>query len=154
MLSYIYTPDFSPGGDPSGGSSNPADQIGLPNGYDAGNTSHSIITYPDYLGNTNLYSSPSPIILTYAESELLLADAAKRWAIGDAATHYNNGVLAAITELSAYGDAGAISDNDAQAYLDAHPYVDANGLEMINTQFWAATFFNEYEACSNWRRTS
>ena len=162
VLSYVYPPDFSPGGDPSGGSSDPADQAGLPNGYDAGNTSHGIISYPGYLGNLNLYSRPSPIIfnstaptlvLTYAESELLLADAAKRWGIGDAAEHYNNGVLAAITELSAYGDAGIISSNDAQAYLAAHPYDDANGLEMINTQFWATTFFNEYEAWSNYRRT-
>ena len=105
----------------------PADQIGLPNGYDAGNTSHGIINYPGYLGNANLYSRPSPIIfnataptliLTYAESELLLADAAKRWGIGDAATHYNNGVLAAITQLSAYRQmAGRSSDDDAQAYL-------------------------------------
>lgn len=162
VLSYVYPPDFTPGADPSGGSSDSGDQIGLPNGYDAGNTAHGIINYPGYLGNTNLYSRPSPIIfnataptlvLTYAESEFLLADAAKRWGIGDAVTHYNNGVLAAITELSAYGDAGAISADDAQAYLDAHPYDDANGLEMINTQFWAATFFNEYEAWSNYRRT-
>jgi hypothetical protein len=98
------------------------------------------------------YSAPS-FILTYAESELLLADAAARWGIGDAATHYENGVLAAITELSAYGTASAISDADAQAYYDSNPYDPANGLEMINTQFWAATFFNEYEAWSNWRRT-
>lgn len=162
VLSYIYPPDFSPGDDPSGGSADAADQVGFPNGYDAGNTSHGILSYPGYLGNTNLYSRPSPIIfnptaptliLTYAESELLLADAAARWGIGDAPTHYNNGVLAAITMLSAYGDAGIISDDDAQAYLDAHPYDDANGLKMINTQFWAATFFNEYEAWSNYRRT-
>src|SRR6185312_884452 len=162
VLAYIYPPDFSPGDDPSGGSSNPADQVGLPNGYDGGSTSHGIINYPGYLGNTNLYSRPSPIIfnataptliLTYAESELLLADAAKRWGIGDAKTHYDNGVLAAITELSAFGAAGAISADDAQAYLNAHPYDDTKGLEMINTQFWVATFFNEYEAWSNYRRT-
>ena len=162
VLSYVYPPDFSPGDDPSGGSADSADQVGLPNGYDAGSTAHGIVNYPGYLGNINLYSRPSPIIfnataptliLTYAESEFLLADAAARWGIGDAATHYNNGVLAAITELSAYGDAGTISGDDAQAYLDDNPYDEANGLEMINTQFWAATFFNEYEAWSNYRRT-
>ncbi|MGZ3812115.1 MAG: SusD/RagB family nutrient-binding outer membrane lipoprotein [Mucilaginibacter sp.] len=162
VLAYVYPDGFSPGDDPSGGSSDPADQNGLPNGYNTGNTAIGIQSYPGYLGSISLYSRPSPIIfnataptlvLTYAESELLLADAAKRWGIGDAATHYNNGVLAAITELAAYSG-GAISTADAQAYLDAHPYVDANGLEMINTQFWAATFFNEYEAWSNWRRTS
>jgi len=72
---------------------------------------------------------------------------------GDAAEHYNNGVIAAITQLSAYGDEGTISDDDAQAYLAAHPYNEAKGLELINTQYWAATFFNEYEAWSNYRRT-
>ena len=163
VFSYIYPPDFSPGDDPSGGSAVPADQVGLPNGYDGGNTSHGIINYPGYLGNINLYSRPGPIIfnataptliLTYAESELLLADAAQRWGIsGDAAEHYNNGVIAAITQLSAYGDEGTISDDDAQAYLAAHPYNEAKGLELINTQYWAATFFNEYEAWSNYRRT-
>jgi hypothetical protein len=162
VLSYIYPPDFAPGDDASGGSSNAADQVGLPNGYDAGTTAHGIINYPGYLGNTNLYSRPSQIIfnataptliLTYAESEFLLADAAKRWGIGNAEEHYNNGVLAAITELAAYGSAGTISDGDAQAYLDANPYNDADGLEMINNQFWVCTFFNEYEAWANYRRT-
>ncbi|HXS54743.1 MAG TPA: SusD/RagB family nutrient-binding outer membrane lipoprotein [Hanamia sp.] len=161
VLSFVYSPNFQPGDQPTG-TANPAKQFGLPNGYDAGTTSHGIVNSPGYLGNLNLYSRPSPIIfnataptlvLTYAESEFLLADAAKRWGIGDAESHYDNGVLAAITELSAFGDAGTISGDDAQAYLDAHPYNDAKGLEMINTQFWAATFFNEYEAWSNYRRT-
>jgi hypothetical protein len=162
VLSYVYPDGFQPGDDPGGGSSAPADQNGLPNGYNSGATVTGIQSRPDYLGSIAAYSRPSPIIfnstaptlvLTYAESEFLLADAAKRWGIGDAATHYQNGVLAAITELSAYGATGTISDADAQTYYDAHPYVDANGLEMINTQFWAATFFNEYEAWANYRRT-
>jgi len=163
VLAYIYPAGFQPGDDPGGGSSAPGDQVGLPNGYDQGNTIHGIVNYPGYLGSVSLYSRPSPtifnptaptLILTYAESEFLLADAAKRWGIGDATTHYNNGVIAAITELSAYGPAGTISTADATTYLTAHPYVDADGLNMINTQFWVCTFFNEYEAWSNWRRTS
>jgi hypothetical protein len=163
IISFVYPPDYTPGDyPPSSGSSDTADQVGFPNGYDAGSTSHGINSYLGYLGNTNLYSRPNPIIfsptaptlvLTYAESELLLADAAVRFSIGDAETHYNNGVLGAVTELSAYGDAGTVSDNDAQAYLDANPYDPANALELINTQFWATTFFNEYEAWSNYRRT-
>ena len=39
-----------------------------------------------------------------------------------------------------------ISGTDAQAYLDAHPYKDATGLDQINTQFWLSTVMNEYEA--------
>jgi hypothetical protein len=162
VLSYVYPADFQPGDDPGGGSSDPADQNGLPNGYNSGATATGIQSRPDYLGSIAAYSRPSPIIfnataptlvLTYAESELLLADAAKRWGIGNAATHYRNGVIAAITQLSAYGDAGTISETDAEAYADANPYVDANGLQQINTQYWAATYFDEYEAWVNYRRT-
>ena len=165
VLAFVYDSTFAPGvSDPytAPGSSDTSVQFGLPNGYDAGSTVHGINSYPGYLGNTNLYSRPSQIvfnptaptlILTYAESELLLADAAVRFGIGDPAGHYNNGVLAAIAQLSAYGDAGTISDDDAQAYLDANPYDAGNALQQINTQFWVATFLNEYEAWSNYRRT-
>ena len=62
-------------------------------------------------------------------------------------------MIAAITQLGVYGSAGAISESAASAYYAAHPYSDADGLEMINTQFWAATFFDEFEAWSNYRRT-
>lgn len=148
--------------------SDPADQLGLPPGYrNGGNVdSLNITKRPDFPKPLGLqgYSRLSEIILdpnapnfiiTYAETEFLLADAKKRWGIGNqsAEMHYNNGVLAAITQLAAYGDAGAISDDDAQAYLDAHPYNDADGLDQINTQYWACTIMDEYEAWSNWRRT-
>lgn len=142
------------------GDTTPADQLGMPNGYDASGTSHGISHDPAYPGSLAFYSQPSDqifnatsptLVLTYAESEFLLADAAKRWGLGDPAIHYQNGVLAAITQLTAYG--ATVSGTDAQAYLTAHPYDDANGLEQINTQFWASTFFNEFEAWSNYRRT-
>jgi hypothetical protein len=150
------------------GSTDPGDQIGLPPGYIIGGTNPAtdITQRPDYpaLGmegysrfNDNILSYTAPnLILTYAESEFLLADAAKRWGIvtsGTAAEHYKNGVLAAITQLSAFGDQSTITDADAQTYYDAHPYNDADGLNQINTQFWLSTVMNEYEAWSNWRRT-
>jgi len=118
--------------------------------------------YPSALGmqgysrfNDNILSYTAPnLVLTYAESEFLLADAAKRWGIGGSAEdHYKNGVIAAITQLSVYGDASTISDGDAESYYNDHPYDDAIGLSQINTQFWLATVMNEYEAWSNWRRT-
>lgn len=161
VLSFRYDSSLSIT-DIQTGSSDPDDQVGLPNGYDAGNTAHGIQSYPGYLGSINLYARPSPVIfnataptlvLTYAETELLLADAAARWGIGDATEHYNNGVRAAITQWGAFGDAGAISDDDAQTYLDNNPYDAADGLNLINTQYWVATFFDEYEAWSNYRRT-
>jgi SusD/RagB-like outer membrane lipoprotein len=143
-----------------------ADQIGLPPGYIIGGTNPLTditqdSTYPA-LGmegysrlNDNILSYTAPnLILTYAESEFLLADAAKRWNIGgDPGIHYQNGVVAAITQLSAFGDASTIDPGLAQDYYNAHPYNDANGLNQINTQFWLCTVMNEYEAWSNWRRT-
>ncbi|WP_295791276.1 SusD/RagB family nutrient-binding outer membrane lipoprotein [Mucilaginibacter sp.] len=165
VLSYVYPDGFTPGDDPAGGSSNPDDQNGLPNGYDAGNTAHGILSYqgpPPFLGDLNLYSRPSPIIfnptaptliLTYAESEFLLADAAARWGIGNAEDHYNNGVLAAMTQYAVFGDSGVVNDGDAGQYLADNPYDPSDGLNMINTQYWACTFFDEYEAWANYRRT-
>jgi len=148
---------------------NAADQIGLPPGYVIGGLNPAInllIVAKDSLPaeglagysriSDNLLSISAPsLILTYAETELLLADAAQRWGIGgDAATHYKNGVLAAITQLSAYGSAATISPGDAQTYLSAHPYVPASGLSQINMQYWLCSLMDEYEAWANWRRTS
>ena len=92
--------------------------------------------------------------MTYAEVELLKAEAAQRgWHSGDAATHYANGIRAAMEYLSMYGAAADISGDAIDAYLAANPYDPANGLKMINEQLWAAVLLNEYEAFANWRRT-
>ena len=49
----------------------------------------------------------------------------------------------------------AVSAGDATTYLAAHPYVAANGLDMIATQYWAhtITMLDFYETWANWRRT-
>ena len=149
--------------------SKPQDQLGLPPGYIVGGTNaqFDITKHPELgynadslgmqrysrLSNIILTNDAPNFVVTYAESEFLLADAAKRWGIGDAKTHYNNGVLAALSQLAAYGDDAVISEADAKAYLDAHPYNDADALNQINTQYWACEIMNEYEAWINWRRT-
>ncbi len=147
-------------------SADPTVQKGMPNGKDLSGIAGrdirqdaSFTSFPDY-------SSPHPLmlkrngvtfILTYAESELLLAEAAQRWGIGGTAgSHYTNGVKAAITYLSQYDANLAITDATADAYLAANPYNAGNGLEMINTQFWlhTNTMLDFYETWSNWRRTA
>jgi hypothetical protein len=156
----------------TGGDTNASDQVGMPAGYVdvSPDTALEIVNTPGYPGSDDKYSRPdtttiltysSPdLILTYAETELLLADAANRWGIGgDAGTHYKNGVIAAITQLSAYpnsgGASGAVSTAHATTYYNAHPYNSNSklGLEQINDQYWACTIFDEYEAWSNWRRS-
>jgi len=157
--------------DPDSTNTTAAAQIGLPPGYIIGGLNPAVnllIAAKDSLPfeglagysriSDNLLSISAPsLILTYAETELLFADAAKRWPalnIGTAESHYNNGVLSAITQLSAYGSSAAISGGDAQTYLTAHPYNDVTGgLSQINMQYWLCTLMDEYEAWSNWRRS-
>lgn len=139
-------------------------QKGQPNGLDFGTTGHTITKDPSFTTFPD-YSSPSPyitkrsgptFILTYAESELLLADAAQRFGVGgDAKTHYENGVKSAITYLKQYDAAATISAAAAQAYVTANPYNAATGLQQINTQYWILTnsMLDFYESWSNWRRS-
>ncbi|TSJ43749.1 SusD/RagB family nutrient-binding outer membrane lipoprotein [Mucilaginibacter corticis] len=145
--------------------SSAAAQKGMPNGKDlSGVAAQDVRQDPSFTKFTD-YSSPAPalikrngptFVLTYAESELLWADAAERFGLGgNAAQHYHDGVVNAMTYLSEYDPAAAVSSTDAEAYMTAHPYVSANGLEMINTQYWALTntMLDFYENWSNWRRS-
>ena len=164
VLAWIYSQDNNGN---STGDSNPADQIGMPPGFIAGGNNPAINitkldTFPkagisgySRINDIILNTAAPTLILTYAETEFLLADAGKRWPSLNIspATHYKNGVLAAVTQLSVYGDGAAISDADAQAYYDNVAYNDANGLNQINTQYWLCTLMDEYEAWSNWRRS-
>jgi hypothetical protein len=144
-----------------------AAQKGMPNGKDlSGIAGRDISSDPSYTSFPD-YSSPHPgmikrdgvtFVLTYAETELLLADAAQRFGVGGtstAATRYNNGVKAAMTYLGQYDAAMAITDTEADAWLAANPYVPATGLVAINTQYWlhTNTMLDFYESWSNWRRT-
>jgi len=166
VVSWIFSWDAQ--GNPTGDNT-PADQIGLPPGYIIGGLNPAInllIAAKDSLParglagysriNDNILSINAPsLILTYAETELLLADAGQRWpSLGiTPAIHYQNGVLAAITQLSAYGSAATISAGDAETYLTAHPYNAATGLSQINMQYWLCTLMDEYETWANWRRS-
>lgn len=144
-----------------------APAIGLPNGLDA----QTVQTEANWVScdtgtvpcEMDVYMRPNPVIqgqddpmffMTYAEVELLLAEAAVRgWHTGDAGTHYENGVRAAMQYLAMYGADAVIADAAIDAYLAANPYDAANAMEQINNQIWAATLLNEYESFANWRRT-
>ena len=135
-------------------------QKGLPNGLD-----DNLLRQSTGETDTQAYSEPNRLYITseaapmffqtYAEVEFMLAESAVRWGSGDgdAAGHYNAGVEAAMKFLSLYSPAATISDAQVATYLQENPYDTANALEQINTQYWAATFLNEYEAYANWRRT-
>ena len=88
------------------------------------------------------------VIVSYAQVELMLAEAAARgYAVGSAATHYNAGVTASILE---WGGTAA----EAAAYL-AQPgavYTGANYKQQIGYQLWVALYNQPVEAWTQWRR--
>lgn len=157
-----------------------ANQIGLPHGWDLNGGATDISKSPGYPGSTGSGADITPIgkysrprlavytdlnspqfILTYAESELLLAEAKVRgWNVGatTAAAHYANGVAAALQSLSAFGSAVAIDATTANNYAAANPLNTSStavSLKMINEQYWATTgtLLNFVEAWNNWRRS-
>lgn len=176
VLAELPPVDAALGTDPdllTVGNNDPALQQGLPNGYNLG-APRDVTTEPDYPGavagadatdplgnysrpNHSLFMQPTTptVVMTYAEVELMLAEAAERNydVEGDAASHYNAGVRAAMKSLADFNAVGAIDDSEVDVYLAANPYVEANGLEMIAMQYWLATVWNEYETFANWRRT-
>ena len=139
-------------------------QIGMPNGYDELGSATDVSNAPNWPGSINGYSivnrytfarvDAPTFIHTYAENQLLLAEAAYRgWISGDAETYYNQGVTAAMKQLTQTGANPGVSDAQIAAYLEANPYQEGTALEQINNQYWVATFMDEYEAWSNWRRS-
>lgn len=91
------------------------------------------------------------ILCDYVEVEFLLAEAAERTLGGvtDAATHYNNAILAS---MKYWG----VSDADAATYLaqTSVAYATATGTykQKIGTQKWLGLFDRGVEGWAEWRR--
>lgn len=95
------------------------------------------------------------MLLTYGETELLLAEAATRgWATGAAATHYANALAADMRSIAQINTAATISDAAIATYVAAHP-LGASALQQINTEYWVetSTLFMFNENWTNWRRS-
>ena len=138
----------------SDGSNAVADLIGMPNGSDGNSVPDSSI-YASL--HDNLKGTDVPMVFhSYAEVRFLKAEMAFRgWSVpGDAKTHYEAGVKAAMQMLGTiYPKTTPITDVQVADYLAAKPYDASKGWEMISEQYWAATLLNEYESYNNWRRT-
>ncbi|WP_210514702.1 SusD/RagB family nutrient-binding outer membrane lipoprotein [Hymenobacter terricola] len=162
-VTQLYLTDVTKAQNPAAISAAAA-QKGMPNGRDlSGRAAYDISTASNYT-TFPAYSSPSPglikrdgptFVLTYAESELLLAEAAQRWSLGSASQHYAAGVTAASTYLSQYDAALTVAPADVATYLTANPYNAGTGLQQINTQYWVLTntMLDFYESWANWRRS-
>lgn len=99
--------------------------------------------------------------ITYAQTSLLLAEAAYHgWISGSAEEYYENAIKADMQIMALYvsetgSNLGPISAADQDAYL-AQPmiaYDDAKALEQINTAYWVVCIRNGVEAWANFRRS-
>lgn len=94
------------------------------------------------------------ILMTYAEVEFLLAEAAaKGWNVsGSAQSHYENGVRASMQILNQYYRVQTITNDEINAFIAANPLGD-NPKEAINTQAWILHLTNPSECWANLRRS-
>lgn len=143
-------------------STDPSVQIGMPLGYDNNGiaqvaASKGLASFYDFtqLDRTRMGKLTAPFfIVTAAETQLLLAEAAQRgWVSGNAADYYNKGVRLHMEQLVAYGDNVAVPAAAIDTYLAANPFDGSKALEQINTQYWIAAFLNGPEAFANFRRS-
>jgi hypothetical protein len=158
----------NPGGSISAGTTgaedtNPADQLGMPFGYNDA----TISTAPGYPGKATTgwkYSQVNrrtvgridipEFFVTYAQTQLLLAEAAQRgWISFAADSLYRNGVRAHMDQMKSYDVSATISRATEDAFLQNNPYDPANALQQINTQYWIASFLDGTEAWANFRRS-
>jgi hypothetical protein len=156
-------------------------QQGMPSGFDQNGGATDISNAPGYpgasgsvgggsLNKVGKYSRPTTtlyiplttpgFVLTYAQTEFLLAEAAARgWNVGaDASTHYANALSAALQTYGTLNAVGVIDAGTANTYAAAHPLDISsldNSLQQINTQYWVltGTIFDFVEAWTNWRRS-
>ena len=109
---------------------------------------------------TELQSITAPMAMqTYAEVEFLKAEAAIRgWISTSDKDHYEAGVTAAMKMLAPMYGTAEITDAEISAYLAGPGAYKAGGTvaerwEQVMDQYFIATYLNEYEAFSNWRRS-
>ena len=94
--------------------------------------------------------------VTYAQTSLLLAEAAHRgWVNGSAQTYYENAIRADMEVYALYPGATEISDTEITNYLTESgiAFNTDDALELINTQYWIVNLRNGTEAFANFRRS-
>lgn len=145
------------------GTTAPADQIGMPMGYDNGTiaakaTADGLASFYDYsqLDRRRMVKNTAPtFFVTAAQTLLLMAEASYRgWISGGSASQYfADAIKAHMDQLALYDAGSAVAPAARDAYIAAHPLVPGRELEQINTQYWIASFLNGPEAFANFRRS-
>ena len=163
-------------GDPEKSSTwnvDPAAQKGMPNGYTSSTILEGNVLTADEKATFNTAGTANKMfsmlnlkyldwedpyaLITFAETELMTAEAAVRgWITADATARFTSGVTAAINAWTAFDPSFARPAADVTAYITARGFAAASNtdkLRLIGEEYWAATWLNDIESYSNWRRT-
>jgi hypothetical protein len=145
------------------GTTLPADQIGMPMGYDNGTivaraTADGLASFYDYsqVDRRRMAKPSAPMyFVSAAQTQFLLAEARLRGWIttGSVAQYFSDGIKAHMDQLATYDAASAVTTVARDAYVAAHPIIPGREMDQINTQYWIASFFNGPESFANFRRT-
>ncbi|MEP6725008.1 MAG: SusD/RagB family nutrient-binding outer membrane lipoprotein [Bacteroidota bacterium] len=145
------------------GSTNPAQQIGMPIGYDNGTivakaTADGLASFYDYtqIDRRRTVKVSAPVFfVTAAQTQLLLAEAKFRGWItaGTADQYFSDGIRAHMDQMAAFDAGSAVAAGARDTYVLANPLAAGTELQQINTQYWIASFLNGPEAFANFRRS-
>jgi len=146
------------------GTVNPADQIGMPMGFDnvtivAKATGDGLASFYDYsqVDRRRMAKVSAPVFfVTAAQTQLLLAEATfKGWITtgNSAAQYFSDGIKAHMDQMATYDLGSTVPAAARDAYIAANPLTAGKELEQINTQYWIASFLNGPEAFANFRRS-
>ena len=146
------------------------DYEGMPNGLtssQAASYNGNGIKNTSKVGSYFLQAEAPGMLMSYAELQFILAEAAfKGYFPGDAGTYYTEGIYGSYAQfgddlVTAVDDALGLpsaewtSDSLAADFIatEGLEWDAANGLELIATQRWAATFDQGLQSWFEWRRT-
>jgi Starch-binding associating with outer membrane len=146
------------------GSTNPAQQIGMPMGKNDGNigaaaTADGLASFYDYsqVDRRRMVKTSAPVFfVTAAQTQLLLAEATfKGWITtgNSAAQYFADGIKAHMDQMATYDAGSAVATGARDTYIAANPLTTGTELQQINTQYWIASFLNGPEAFANFRRS-
>jgi len=147
---------------PDAASTDPAIQVGLPQGPDQNGVEdildeNGVVSLYDFsqVNRNTVGAQEAPgYLVTYAQTMLLLAEARFRgWATGDAAEAYEEGIRAHMRQFAQYPASTAVEEADIDAYIAAHSLSSGTELDQINTEYWIASFLAGYDGWANFRRS-
>jgi hypothetical protein len=110
-----------------------------------------LVTYSEPNQRTILQLNSPYLLLTNAETNFLLAEAALRgWYTGNSArTLYENGITASMQQWALFGPAGIITPNQIDTYIKYHQLLVSGTfsaqLEQIYNEFWVGVYPNSQE---------